>query len=217
MAHDCPMLVAEWMTRDVLTVGPDDKIQVAAHVLGKRRIRQVPVVEGDCLVGLVTKSDLLRACPPDLNPFSLIGSAGTELDRPIRDIMTTEIVTTRPDSPLEEAAHLLIDRRINALPVVTNMRLTGILTGSDISRALLAALGAGTPGVRITFEVAAHEDVLAMISALATKHEVRVRNVTAFEHEGHHVAIVRLDQDRPAMVEELWQSGHRVSSVARFR
>jgi acetoin utilization protein AcuB len=211
------MLVAEWMTRDVLTVGPDDNAQVAAHILGKRRIRQVPVVEGDSLVGLVTKSDLLRACPPDLNPFSLIGSAGTELARPIRDIMTTEIITTRPESPLEEAAHQLIDRRINALPVVSNVRLTGILTGSDISRALLAALGAGTPGVRITFDVAGQEDVFALVSALAVKHGARVHNVTTFEHDGHHVAIVRLDQERPAMVEELWQGGHRVSSVARFR
>ena len=211
------MLVAEWMTRDVVTVAPDDKVSTAAHLLGKRRIRQVPVVEGDCLVGLVTKSDLLRACPPDLNPFSLIGSVTSELARPMREIMTTDIITTRPDSSLEEAAHLLIDRRINALPVVANLRLAGILTGSDISRALLAALGAGTPGVRITFEVAGHEDVFALVSALASKHEARVHNVTTFERDGHHVAIVRLDQERPAMVEELWQSGHRVSSVARFR
>jgi acetoin utilization protein AcuB len=211
------MLVAEWMTRDVLTVGPDDKISTAAHILGKRRIRQVPVVEGECLVGLVTRSDLLRACPPDLNPFSLIGSVTSELARPIRDIMTAEVVTARPDSPLEEAAHQLVDRRINSLPVVSNLRLAGILTGSDISRALLAALGGGTPGVRITFEVACHEDVFALVSTLATKHQARVHNVTTFEHDGHYVAIVRLDQDRPGMVEELWQSGHRVSSVARFR
>jgi len=211
------MLVAEWMTRDVLTVGPDDKVSTAAHILGKRRIRQVPVVEGECLVGLVTKSDLLRACPPDLNPFSLIGSVATELARPMRDIMTTEIITARPDSPLEEAAHQLIDHRINALPVVADLRLAGILTGSDISRALLAALGAGTPGVRITFEVADNEDVFALISALASKCQAHVHNVTTFERDGHHVAIVRLDQDRPALVEELWQSGHRVSSVARFR
>ena len=211
------MLVAEWMTREVLTVGPNDKVQVAAHVLGKRRIRQVPVVEGDCLVGLVTKSDLLRTSPPDLNPFSLIGSAGTELSQPIRDIMATELITVRPDSPLEEAAHLLIDRRINALPVATHSRLVGILTGTDISRALLAALGAGTPGVRITFEVAEHEDVFALVSALAARHQARVHNVTTFEQDGHHVAIVRLDQERPDMVEALWQGGHRVSSVARFR
>ncbi len=210
------MLVAEWMTRDVVAVAPGDMISTAARILGKRRIRQVPVVEGDCLVGLLTKSDLLRACPPDLNPFSLIGRVATELARPIRDIMTTEVVTARPDSPLEEAAHQLIDRRINALPVVANLRLAGILTGSDISRALLAALGAGTPGVRITFDVAESEDVFALVSALAAKHEARVRNVTTFEHDGHHVAILRIDQEVPAMVEALWQSGHRVSSVARF-
>ena len=211
------MLVAEWMTRDVATVGSDDKISTAAHILGKRRIRQVPVVDGDRLVGLVTKSDLLRACPPDLNPFSLGGWVATELARPIREIMTAELITARPDSPIEEAAHQLIDRRINALPVAAGSQLVGILTGSDISRALLAALGAGTPGVRITFDVAGDEDVFTLVSTLAGKHGARVHNVTAYERDGQHIAIVRLDHEKPALVEELWQSGHRVSSVARFR
>lgn len=210
------MLVAEWMVRDVITVGPDETISTAAHLLGKHRIRQVPIVDGGLLCGLLTKSDLLRACPPDLNPFSLIGSV--ELVRPAREIMTRETITTRQDSPLEEAAHQLIDRRINALPVVAaNLRLVGILTGSDICRALLAALGAGSLGVRITFDVKPDEDVFAFVGALASKHHAHLHSVTRFEHDGRHTAIVRLDEERDALVDDLWQTGHPVSSVARFR
>jgi acetoin utilization protein AcuB len=210
------MFVAEWMSRDVLTVGPDEKISDAARVLAQHRIRQLPVVENRALVGLMTKSDLLRACPPDLNPFSLAGADARELARPVRQVMTTELITVAPDAPLERAAHILIDRRINALPVSKGRELVGILTGSDISRALLAALGAGSPGVRITFEVGGSEDVFASVAVLAKKHGVRVRSVTAFEHQGKHTAVIRLDEERAAFLDDLWQSGHRIDSVARF-
>ncbi len=210
------MFVAEWMSRDVMTVGPDEKISVAARVLARHRIRQLPVVESHVLVGLMTKSDLLRACPPDLNPFSLAGAVAQELARPIRQVMTTELITIAADAPMERAAHILIDRRINALPVVKGRELVGILTGSDISRALLAALGAGSPGVRITFTVGGSEDVFSSVAALASQHGVRVRNVTVFEHQGKHTAVVRLDQERAAFLDDLWKSGHRIDSVARF-
>jgi acetoin utilization protein AcuB len=210
------MFVAEWMSRDVLTVGPDEKISDAARVLARHRIRQLPVVEDRALVGLMTKSDLLRACPPDLNPFSLVGAEAKELARPIRQVMATEVITVAPDAPLETAAHILIERRVNALPVTKGRELVGILTGQDISRALLAALGAGNPGVRVTFEVGGSEDVFASVAALARKHGLRVRSVTAFEHEGKHTAVVRLDEERGTFLEDLWKSGHRIDSVARF-
>jgi acetoin utilization protein AcuB len=175
-------------------------------------------VEHDRLVGLLTKSDLLRACPPHLNPFSLSATHAAELAQPVRQVMTTQVITVSSDEPLEGAARLIIERRINALPVISvSLRVQGILTSSDISRALLAALGAGSPGVRITFEVQPNENVFSFISSLAAQHGARVVNITAFEHQGRYQAVVRLDQEKAAMVEALWQSGHKVSSVARFR
>lgn len=210
------MFVVEWMVRDVVTIGRDETIAVAARVLAKHHIRQLPVVEKGNLVGLLTKSNLLRASPPDLNPFSLAAAVSDELSRPVHQIMITDVVTVGPEAPLEQAALVLIDRRINALPVVKGVHLLGILTGQDISRALLAALGAGKPGVRITFEVAGGEDVFASIGPLAAHRQVHVRSVTTFEHEGKHIGIVRLDEEHAAFLDDLWKSGHRVVSVARF-
>ena len=214
--HAGSMFVAEWMTRDVITVAPGETMAVAARLLAKHHIRQLPVVQDQALVGLLTKSDLLRACPPDLNPFSLAGAVASELAGPIRQIMTTEVITVRSDSPLEHAAHLLIDRRVNALPVVNGARLAGILTGLDISRALLAALGAGAKGVRVTVELETGEDVFTRVGALATKHEVRVCSVATFEHDRKHIAVLRLDENSEGLIDDLWKSGYRVSSVARF-
>jgi acetoin utilization protein AcuB len=130
--------------------------------------------------------------------------------------MTTDTVTVAPETPLEGAARLLIQRNINALPVVSAGRLVGIIAGSDICRALLAALGAGVPGARITFDVGDDEDVFTFVTNLARKHGVHVVSVTAFEQDKQRVAVVRVDQEKPDMVDEIWRSGHRVSSVARF-
>jgi acetoin utilization protein AcuB len=210
------MLVGEWMSRDVVSVGVNDRISRVAALMARLRIKQVPVLDEDRLVGLVTRSDLIRACPPDLNPFSLLGPIAQELAQPVRHFVTSETVTVGPETPLEGAAHLLIARNINALPVVSAGRLVGIIAGSDICRALLAALGAGVPGVRITFDVGEDEDVFTFVTALARKHEVRVVSVTAFEQERQRVAVVRVDHEKPDMVDEIWRTGHRVSSVARF-
>jgi len=113
------MLVGEWMSRDVVTVGVNDKISRVAALMSRLRIKQVPVLDGDKLAGLVTRSDLIRACPPDLNPFSLLGPIAEELAQPVRHFVATETVTVAPETPLEGAAHLLIARNINALPVVS--------------------------------------------------------------------------------------------------
>jgi acetoin utilization protein AcuB len=210
------MLVGEWMSRNVVSVGVNDRISRVAALMSRLRIKQVPVLDGGGLAGLVTRSDLIRACPPDLNPFSLLGPVAEELVRPVRHFMTTETVTVAPETPLEGAARLLIQRNINALPVVSAGRLVGIIAGSDICRALLAALGAGVPGARITFDVGDHEDVFTFVTDLARKHRVHVVSVTAFEQDKQRVAVVRVDQEKPEMVEEIWRTGHRVSSVARF-
>ena len=210
------MLVGEWMSRDVVSVGVNDKISRVAALMSRLRIKQVPVLDGERLAGLVTRSDLIRACPPDLNPFSLLGTISEELAQPVRHFVTSDTVTVAPESPLEGAARLLVQRNINALPVVSAGRLVGIIAGSDICRALLAALGAGVPGARITFDVGNEEDVFTFVTNLARKHQVRVVSVTAFEQGKQRVAVVRVDQEKPEMVDEIWRSGHRVSSVARF-
>jgi len=210
------MLVAEWMSRDVVSVGINDKISLAATRMSRLRIKQIPVLDDDRLAGFVTRSDVLRACPPNFNPFSLLGPVADELAQSVRHFMTAEPVTVAPETPLEGAARLLIERNINALPVVSAGRLVGIIAGSDICRALLAALGAGGPGARITFDVGDEEDVFSFVTSLARKHGVRVVSVTAFEQEKRRVAVVRVDQEKPQMVDEIWSTGHRVTSVARF-
>src|SRR6185436_11353535 len=109
---------------------------------------------------------------------------------------------------------VMIDRRIGGLPVVLDHALVGVLTKSDLFRAFTAALGGASAALRITFAVTPGEDVVPFVVALARKHGMRVASVATFAHGGGHAAVVRLlGHEPPALVEELWTTGHRVQSV----
>jgi acetoin utilization protein AcuB len=210
------VLVAEWMTRDPITVGPDDPLGSAAETMARRNVRRVPVVEGGAVVGILTKSDVLTACPADFNPFSAEALGLNPLTTPIREVMTTHPLTVRPDAPIESAAKLMIDHKVGGLPVVGD-RLVGILTESDLFRALTAALGAEGAGLRITFDLSQGEDAVLFAVELARRHGLRLASISTHRREGQRMAIVRLlGAEPPGLVDDLWKTGHRVLSVLRL-
>lgn len=211
------MLVVEWMTRDPITLGPDATAGLAAETMARRKIRRLPVVEPDGhLVGIVAKSDVLNACPPDFNPFSAEAAGDRALVVPLRQIMTAHPLTVRPDAPVELAAQTMVDHKIGGLPVVSD-HLVGILTESDLFRALATALGAGVPGLRITFDVSDSEDPVLFVMDLARKHGLRLTSISTHTRDQQRYAIVRLTgPEPPGLVDDLWKTGHRVISVLRL-
>lgn len=211
------MIVAEWMTRQLVTVTPRTTLGEAAAEMARRRLRHLPVVEDDGrLAGVVTKSDLLRACPPDLNPFSVETADAPVLNRPVREVMSARPVTTAPDAPLEDAARVLSERKVGALVVVSAGRLVGIITDSDIFRAFVAAFGGTEPGARVTFEIASGDDPVRLSVELAASHSLTVSSVVSFSRDGRRVAVVRFSGgNTAALVDDLWTRGHAVISVRR--
>lgn len=204
------------MTRDPVTVGPDDALEVPAAIMARRNIGRLPVLEAGVVVGIVTKSDVLRACPADFNPFSAEAVGTSPLTAPVRKAMTAHPLTVRPDAPVELAAQLMMDNKIGALPVVAD-RLQGILTASDLFRALAAALGGGGPGLRITFDVSESEDAVHFAVELARRHCLKLASIWTSSSGEHRTAIVRLlGPEPPGLVDDLWKTGHRVLSVLRL-
>jgi acetoin utilization protein AcuB len=210
------VLVAEWMTRDPIVVGPDDTLGTAAETMARRNIRRMPVVEDGVVAGIITKSDVLNACPADFNPFSAEAIGTNPLTVPVRQVMSAHPRTVRPDAPIEAAAKLMIDHKIGGLPVVAD-RLVGILTESDLFRALTAALGAEGAGLRITFDLSQGEDPVRFAVDLASRHGLRLASISTHSRDGQRMAIVRLlGTEPPGLVDDLWKTGHRVLSVLRL-
>ena len=125
------MRVVDVMTTDPLTVTPTETIGQADELMNTNRIRQLPVVEGKELVGIVTDRDIRSFLSGSL----LEGPEAREkaLNTKISEIMTTEPITVSPEDDLEEAVELLIEEKFGGIPVVDKSAgLVGIVTYVDV-------------------------------------------------------------------------------------
>jgi acetoin utilization protein AcuB len=131
------MKVVDVMTKDPLTLTPNETIGQADELMNTNRIRQLPVVQGKDLIGIVTDRDIRSF---------LSGSLGVEareeaLNTKVREIMTTEPISVSSDDDLQEAIELMIDQRIGGIPVVDEAEgLVGIVTYVDVLRCFLNRL-----------------------------------------------------------------------------
>lgn len=118
--------VADFMTKDLVTVRESDDVALAESLLRLGGIRHLPVVRDRKLVGLLTHRDILRT-----------GEAGTQAARtlPVGEVMTKELTTVRPTTGLAQAARTMLERKFGCLPVCDDEGvLVGIVTEADFVR-----------------------------------------------------------------------------------
>ncbi len=131
--------VGQWMTTPAITAPPEMVLPAARQLLRDRRIRRLPVVDAaGTLLGIVTERDIIRVSDShvtDVRDYNLYHRVA---DLPIGDIMTREVVTVSPDTPIIEVAQLLLDRRIGGVPVVEHGRVVGVITESDLFRLIVS-------------------------------------------------------------------------------
>jgi len=132
------MHVAELMTSKVFTVEPGDLIDRVFFLIHYEKIRHLPVVEKGKLVGIVSDRDLYKALGPKSNSNAVEPNKdNTQLHvvtQKVAHIMHRGVYTITPEAMLSEAAALMAEHRIGALPVVENNKLVGIVSSTDILR-----------------------------------------------------------------------------------
>jgi len=153
------------MTAHVYTASPVTTIAEALTLTRRYRIRHLPVLEGDRLVGLVTDRDLRLATPP------IWAEQRDELyrmlhTRTVGEVMMGAIITTTPDTPIEDAAKQLYEHRIGCLPVMEGDRLVGILTETDVLRSFTELFGANDPSSRLEIRLPNRPGELARVVRL---------------------------------------------------
>lgn len=139
---DAGLQVKDFMTRSPATIHSDALVAGAAALMRARRLRHLPVVDrGGRLVGIVTDRDL-RQVVFDRAMQERLGELADRLRTlTVREIMTWGVLTVRPGTEIREAARLMHEQKIGALPVVDRDRVVGILTESDVVRAFTSVLG----------------------------------------------------------------------------
>lgn len=214
------MFVEKWMTPNPRTVQPEASISFVAMEMNRRKFRHFPVTEptssGQRLVGIVSKYDIARGFPANLNPFS-VEVVEDSVPRAVSSVMTKKVITTVLNCPIEEAARTLRSNRIGALPVLRDNRLVGIVTESDIFEAFINMTAAKSGGVRILVESDTPDNPVPAVLQLSRAYRVEILSMVSFHENrlrGKDLTIFRFGNRLPVgFLQEIAQAGYRIVSL----
>jgi acetoin utilization protein AcuB len=147
------MLVKNWMSKEVISIDVSESMKDANALLREHQIRLLPVMDMGKLVGVVTDRDLKRASASDATALDVYELLYLLSKIRIREIMTQDPITVPPDFTVEETAEILLKHKISGVPVVdSDVAVVGVITQSDIFRALMRLTGLGMRGIQFALQ-----------------------------------------------------------------
>ena len=214
------MYVGKRMTCHVITAKKEDRVRAAVEKLKEHRIRQLPVVEGNKVVGIVTDRDLRQASSLErllADQHTKKAELESFLDRiRVEEIMIRRVITVTPEDTVEDAAKILHDYKIGGLPVVKEGKLVGIITSSDILKAFLEVMGIGVPSSRLEVTAEDRPGQLAEIAQVIRRFQVNIVSLVTAHHPeevGKRIIILRINSIYPnPIAKALEEAGFRVQT-----
>ena len=202
------LTVRDIMMTDLVTVRPHQTAREAYRLMRDHRFRHLPVVEAGQLLGILSDRDLR---PVLLSP--------TLARARVRELMSEDLTTVSPATPVEEAASLLVVKRIGCLPVVADGRLVGIVTETDLLAVLVELLGLLTQSTRLDIGVAGGPDAYERVVEIIRAQAGRIISVGAVPGAGGQTVFsVRLEPCDPRpIVTALAEAGFEVLTPRRSR
>jgi acetoin utilization protein AcuB len=211
------MKVGDIMSTNVVTVTEDTLVNDAKKIMEAHRIRRLPVMRKDKLVGLVTKHMLLEAAPSPATSLNIWELNYLLSKMTVKEIMVKDPFTISPDMPVEEALQLGQDKGFGAFPVVEDGIVVGVVTESDIVRIMTRVLGVRDKGKRIDIKASAQfGNMKRIIDVLDRRKTVLLSMMTIPPQEGENdwLVILRVrSEDAESLAKELKISGLKVTYV----
>jgi acetoin utilization protein AcuB len=211
------MLVRETMTANPVVVHPDTSFGDAMELLRAKKIRRLPVVDDKgVLVGIVVEKDLLKAAPSPATTLSVYEIPYLLSKLKIKDIMTKRVITVEEDWPLEEAARVMVEHKIGCLPIVRGSQVVGIITETDIFRAMALALGGEPQSLRVMVRVPDVKGELAKLSNQVAQLGGDIRSLVTLvgkESKQGEITMKVLGAKRDELVPALEKIGIKVVDV----
>ncbi len=213
------LLVQDWMSRHLVTLPPEASVAEALTLCRERRIRHIPILEEGRLVGIVSDRDLRDASPALGDPER----ANALQEIRVGDVMTREVITADPQDSIEDAAQEMYELKIESLPVLAEEsaaaegELLGIVTSSDVMRALVMLAGLPEPGCRVEVRAPNRAGILAEVAGKIQDLEVDIVSVLSDpdHRSGHRVMVFQLATADPSSVmHSLEMAGYEVSWVS---
>ncbi len=212
------MLVRERMTPNPITIRPETAFDDALGLMRDKKIRRLPVLDkGNKLVGIVVEKDLLYASPSPATSLSVFEVHYLLSKLQVKEIMTRPVITVDEECPLEEAARIMVDRKIGSLVVMRGDTVVGIITETDIFGTLAEVLGGRTPGLRVTVRVPNKKGMLAaMTSEIARQGGDIISMVTSWGGGHTHEPEITMklqDVNQQDLIPALEKAGGQVVDV----
>jgi acetoin utilization protein AcuB len=198
------------MTKTLVTLSPEASVAEALALCRERRIRHIPVLKEERLVGIVSDRDLRDASPALGDPERTRALQGIR----VGEVMTQEVITVDPQDFIENAAQEMYELKIESLPVVAEEELLGIVTSSDMMRALVTLAGLPEPGIRIEVQVPDRSGILAEVVSKIRDLEVDIVSVLSNpdRRSGNRTMVFQLATTDPSkVIQSLKIAGYEVS------
>jgi len=204
------MLIEEIMKTDVYTLHPDQTVQDVVDLFEEKRIRHAPVVENGKVVGVVTERDLKDALPSRFSVSPKINA----YEKLVSEIMAKNPITAHPMDFVEETALIFYEQKIGCLPVVSQEKLVGFLTETDLLYKYIELTGAHQPGSHIEIRVPNRSGILYEVSKVFYNQHVTVLSVLVYpdkKNSSNKILVFRVQTMNPlAIINDLQKEGFDV-------
>ena len=190
------MLVKDWMTTDVITIGPEDNLPDAMQLMGENNIRMLPVVKDETLIGILSDRDVKRAWASDATTLDKHELTYLLEQTKIKDVMTKKAVTVPFDYTLAETAEVLFEHRISGVPVVDHGgKIVGVITQDDLFREMVTLAGVKERGILFAVEIEDQPGTVREVTDVIRKFGGRMASIMiSYDHvpEGHRRVYIRM-------------------------
>jgi acetoin utilization protein AcuB len=189
------------MITEVITASPEDTVEDAIQLMRRFSIRHLPIVENGKLVGLVTESNLRAYLSPE------------KLQLPLKEVMILNPITIDPETSIDEAARIIYKYKIGGLPVITEGKLVGIITITDILEAFIELMGLLKSSSRL--DVIPKKDNLDEVLEIIRKGGGKIISIGMDVNlNGEKVYFIRLEKIAlDKIASDLETLGHKVVSL----
>lgn len=209
------MLVKNWMSKDVITVDIDDSMQNAIYILQEHNINILPVMENGNIVGIITDRDLKKASPSDATTLDMHELMYLISKIKVRNLMKKPVYTIPPDFTIEEAAAILLEKRISGLPVIDEKnQLIGIITRSDLFQVIISLTGLGKKGVQLAVRLKDMPGPIKEIRELISVYGARTASILSSGDNAPpgylniYFRIYQIDRGKlPSLIKEIEKKG----------
>ena len=213
------MFVANRMTKNPITVTPSTKVDEAESLMKKYKFRRLPVVENGKLVGFLSDKDLLQVMPSAATTLAKYEITSLLSKIEVKEIMTKDVITVDEDATIEEAALIMCNKKISGLPVISSVgAVVGVITETDIFKALVDVMGLPEGTTRLTLEVDNKVGVVEGIAKVIAAEGLSIDSlVTCKENNGKYEIVVRGKfPDGEGLKKKLEESGYNVIHTVKI-